>query len=64
MKRLITYIAFLSLTGLTSTNTLSVIAGGCSTHINRKVEIHCSESDTECQDEKPSNLDLKELPKS
>ena len=61
MKKLIHYIAFLSFTGLISTNTLLVMAGGCTTHINKKVEIDCTESDTECQDE---NFDFKELLKS
>ena len=64
MKKLISNIAFVSLAVLTSTNTLSTIAGGCSSQINRKVEIDYAESDTECQDEKASNLDFKELLKS
>ena len=49
MKRIIPYIAFFCLTGFTATNGLPVIAGGCSSHTNKKAEIECSEDDTECQ---------------
>ena len=52
MKKIIPYIAFFCLTGFTATSSLSVIAGGCSSHMNKKAEIKCAEGNTECQDEK------------
>ncbi len=60
MKRLIPYIAFACLTGLTTTTGLSVMAGGCNSHMNKKAEIVCAENDTECQAEKASKFDLKD----
>ena len=58
MKRLIPYIAFACMTGFTATNVLPVMAGGCSSHINKKVEIKCAEDDTECQIEKAGKFEL------
>ena len=59
MKRLIPYIAFACLTGFAATTGLPVMAGGCSSHMNKKSEIKCAENDTECQAEKASKFDLK-----
>ena len=64
MKRLFPFIAFACLTGFTATNGLPVIAGGCSTHMNKKVEIKCVEDDAECQFEKAEEFDLKDSLKS
>ena len=64
MKKLIPYIAFACLTGFTATTELPVLAGGCSSHMNKKAEINCAEKDTECQSEKASNFDLKDSLKS
>ena len=64
MKRLILYIAFACLTGLTSINGLPVMAGGCSSHMNRKAEIKCAEDDTECQTEKSGKFELKKTLRS
>ena len=36
MKRLIPYIAFACLTGFTATSGLPVMAGACSSHMNKK----------------------------
>ena len=58
MKKIILYIAFACLTGLTATNGLPVMAAGCSTHINKKTEIKCAENDTDCQAEKAKKFDL------
>ena len=49
MKKLIPYIAFACLTGLTATTGLPVMAGACSNHMNKKAEIKCAENDTECK---------------
>ena len=38
MKRLFPYIAFACLTGFTATTGLPVIAGSCSSHMNKKAE--------------------------
>ena len=46
MKRLIPYIAFACLTGFTATSGLPVMAGACSSHMNKKAEIECAENDT------------------
>ena len=64
MKRLIPYIAFACLPGFTATSGLPVMAGGCSSHMNKKAEIKCAENDTECQAKKVSKFDLKDSLKS
>ena len=58
MKRLIPYIAFACLTGFTATSDLPVMASGCSSHMNKKAEIKCTEDDTECQIEKAEQFEL------
>ena len=58
MKSLIPYIAFACLTGFTATSGLSVMAGGCSSHMNKKAEIECAEDDNECQTEKAEKFEL------
>ena len=60
MKKLIPYIAFACLTGFTATTGLPVIAGGCTSHMNKKAEIKCAENETECQSEKTSKFDSKD----
>ena len=64
MKRLFPYIAFACLTGFTAITGLPVMAGGCSSHMNKKAEIKCAENDTECQSEKASKFDLEDSLKS
>ena len=64
MKRLFPYIAFACLTSFTATTCLPVMAGGCSSHMNKKAEIKCAEDDTECQTEKAEKFDLKDSLKS
>ena len=64
MKRLIPYITFACLTGFTAITGLPVMAGGCSSHMNKKAEITCSEDDTECQIEKAEKFDLRDSLKS
>ena len=58
MRRIIPYIAFLSLTGFTATNGLPLMAGSCSSHINKKADIKCAEDDIECQTEKAEKFEL------
>ena len=58
MKRLIPYIAFACLTGFTATTVLPVMAGGCSSQMNKKAEIKCAVDDTECQTEKAEKFEL------
>ena len=60
MKRLFSYIAFACLTGFAATSTLPVIAGGCSSHMNKKAEIKCAEDDTECLIEKAEEFNLRD----
>ena len=64
MKNFIPYIAFACLTGFTATTGLPVMAGACSSHMNKKAEIKCAENDTECQAEKDSKFNLKDSYKS
>ena len=64
MKRLFPYIAFACLTGFTVTTGLPVMAGGCSSNMNKKAEINCAEDDTECKIEKSEMFDLKDSLKS
>ena len=58
MRRIIPYIAFLCLTGFTATSGLPLMAGSCSSHMNKKAEIICAEEDTECQTEKAEKFEL------
>ena len=64
MKKLIPYIAFACLTGFTATSGLQVMAGGCSSGINKKAEIKCAEDDTECQTEKAEKFELNKVTRS
>ncbi len=64
MERLIPYIAFVCLTVLTTTNILPVMAGGCSSNMNKKAEIKCAEDDTECQTEKAEKFELNKTVRS
>ena len=64
MKRFFPFIAFTCLTGFTTITGLPVMAGGCSSHIQKKAEIKCAEDDTECQIEKAEKFDLKNSLKS
>ena len=64
MKRLFPYIAFACLTGFTATTCFPVMAGGCSSHMNKKAEIKCAEDDFECQTEKAEKFDFKNSVKS
>jgi len=58
MKRFISYIFLACLTSLTATNGLPVVAGACSSHMNKTAEIKCAEDDNECQAEKAEKLEL------
>ena len=64
MKKLIPSIAFACLTGFTATNALPVMAGGCSSHMNKKAEIKCAEDDTQCQTEKAKKIELNKTVRS
>ena len=64
MKKFIPYIAFVCLTGFTATSGLSVIAGGCSSNMNKTAESICEEDDIECQIEKAEKLEFKDTFKS
>ena len=64
MKRLIPHIAIVCLTGLTATNSMTVMAGGCSSHMNKKAEIECAESDIDCQTEKTEKYGLNKTVRS
>ncbi len=64
MKRLIPYIAFACLTGLTATNGLPLMAGGCTSHMNEKAEIKCAEDNTECQAEIDEKFELNKTVRS
>ncbi len=64
MKRLIPFIAFSCLNCFIDTNGLPVMAGGCSSHMNKKAEIRCAEEDTECQTEKVEKFELNKTVRS
>ena len=61
MRKIIPYIAFFCLTGFTATNGLPLMAGGCSSHMNKKADIKCAEDDAECQTEKAEEFELKKI---
>ena len=58
MKKLIPYITFACLTGFTATSSFEVIAGGCSSHMNKNAEIKCDDDDTECKTKKAEKFEL------
>ncbi len=64
MKKLIPYIAFACLTGFTATNGLPVMAGGCSSNVNKKAEIKCAEDDIECITKKAEKFELNKTVRS
>ena len=64
MKRLLPYIAFACLTGITSANFLPAIAGGCNNYMNKTAKIKCAEDEADCQTEKAEKFDLKETVES
>tara|TARA_Y100000589_G_scaffold111722_1_gene106171 strand:- start:205 stop:399 length:195 start_codon:yes stop_codon:yes gene_type:complete len=64
MKKLIPFIAFACLTGLTATSGLPVMAGGCSGNYNKTAKIKCAEDDKECQKDESDAFNLKETIKS
>ena len=58
MRKFFTYIAFLCLTGFTATSGLPLMAGSCSSHMNKKAETKCAEDDTKCQTKKAEKFEL------
>ena len=58
MSRIIPYIAFLCLSGITATSGLPVMASGCNSNINNKAEKECTEDETECKTEKAEKFEL------
>ena len=64
MKKFIPYIAFVCLSSFTATSALPVMAGGCSSHMDKKAEIKCAENDTNCLTEKAEKSELKKTLRS
>ena len=64
MRKIIPYIAFFCLTGFTATNGISVLAGGCNSHMIKKAKIKCAEDDTKCQKEKAKKFELSKTVRS
>ena len=58
MKKIIPYILFTCLSGITITNGFSVLAGGCNSHMNKNAKIECAEDDTECQKNRAEKYQL------
>ena len=64
MKKIIQYVGLFYLTGITATNGLPVISGGCSSHMNKQEEIICDKDDTECQIDKVEKMELNKTVRS
>ena len=64
MKRFMPYIAFACMTGFTAANGLPVMAGGCSSQIDKTAEIKCAEDDIQCQTEKAEKYGLNKTTRS
>ena len=58
MRKIIPYIAFFCLTGFTATSSLPLMAGSCSSHMNKKADIKCAEDNTECKAERAKKFEL------
>ena len=64
MKNFIPYIIFACLSGFTATSGIPLLAGGCTSHINKTVKMECSKDDKDCQKEKAAKFELKEATRS
>ena len=61
MKRIIPFMVFACLTGITTMGELPVFAGSCSNHINKKAQIKCSGDEAKC---KKDNTNKEKLDKT
>ena len=64
MKNLLPFITFTCLTVFSVTSGLPVMAGGCSSRINKASEVKCDKDDKECQTKNTEKFDLKQAIKS
>ncbi len=64
MKKIISYLVFACLAGFTATSGFPIMAGGCSSQMNKKAEIKCPVDDTECQTEKTEKFELNKTVRS
>ena len=64
MRKIIPFISFICLTGFTATSDLPLMAGSCSSHMDKKADIKCTEDDTECQTEKAKKFELNKTVRS
>ncbi len=64
MKKLLPFITFTCMAAFSATNSLPVMAGGCSSHRNKATEINCVKEDKECQEKNTQKFDLNEAIKS
>ena len=60
MRKIIHCISILCLTGFTLTSKLPVIAAGCNSHMNEKVQIKCDKDNPNCQTNKTEKNELEE----
>ena len=58
MMKLLPFITFTCLTAFSITSDLPIIAGGCSSRINKASEIKCDKEDKECQAKNTEEFDL------
>tara|TARA_X000000950_G_scaffold178993_1_gene217175 strand:- start:362 stop:556 length:195 start_codon:yes stop_codon:yes gene_type:complete len=64
MRKIIPYIGFFCLTGFTAISGFPLMAGSCSSHMNKKADVKCAEEVIECQTEKAEKFELKKSTRS
>ena len=64
MTKLIPHFAFVCLTSFTATTGLPVIAGGCTSNMEKQAVIQCDEEDTECKAAKAEKIEFNKTVKS
>ena len=64
MKKFLLFTTFTCLTAFSAINSLSVMAGGCSSHRNKFTEIKCDQNDKECHIKNSEKFDLNKEIKS
>ena len=58
MKKIIPNLIFVFLTSFTISSGIPVMAGGCTSHMNKNAIIECTEDDIECQKNKAEKDEL------
>ena len=59
MKKLLPYLTFICIVGLTTINGFPIYAGGCNSQLKKSEQLKCQENDKNCNLKKDSNYKFK-----